>query len=219
MAQLGTTYLQVVNQVLRRLRESTMSDFSSPTANQQMVMDMVNTVKHEIEAAWLWDSMRDTYELTVTPGTVSYEFTGVNGGSRVLDAWNETSHCEVRKGSYLTFNERYMNGMTVDTGLVSEYIENSVGATYLLKIDVWPSPSSTQIINFNLFVAQSDYSATTDVPKIPPNVLIEGTLAYLLAERGDDGAQGQMQRYQRLLADAVAADANRHPEETDWIPV
>lgn len=219
MAQLGTTYLQVVNLVLRRLREATMSDFSSPTANQQMVMDMVNTVKHEIEAAWFWDSMRDTYELTVTPGTVSYEFTGVNGNSRVIDAWNEASHSSVNKGSYLAFNERYMNGMTVDTGLVSEYIENSVGATYLLKIDVWPSPASTQVINFNIYVAQNDYTATTDVPKIPPHVLVEGTLGYLLQERGDDSADKQLARYQRVLADAVAADASRHPEETDWTPV
>lgn len=220
MAQLGTTYLQVVNLVLRRLREAVMTDFASPTSNQQMVMDMVNTVKHEIEAAWFWDSMRDTYELTVTPGLgASYEFTGVNGGSRVIDAWNEASHAPVLKGSYLQFNQRFMDGMTPESGMVSEYVENSVGATYLLKVDVWPVPASTQIINFNIFVAQADLSATTDVPKIPPHVLVEGTLGYLLQERGDDSATAQLQRYQRVLADAVAADASRHPEETDWTPV
>lgn len=219
MPAVGTTALQALNKVLIRMRESTVANFSSLTANQQMFLDMLNTVKTEVENAWMWDALRDTYEVAAVPGTVSYAFTGAGAGARIIDAWNETNGNQLCAGTYMDFNQRYFGGLPVSTGIVSEYITNTVNASYDLKVDVWPSPGSTQTLNFNLYVPQADLSATTDVMRVPPNVVIEGTIAYLMAERNDEGADKQMARYQRLLADAVAADASRHSEELDWVPV
>jgi hypothetical protein len=216
MPAVGSTYLQVVNAVLKRLREGTMADFTAPTTYQQFIMDLVNSVKQEVEKAWFWHALRDTFEITTTASIINYAFTGAGAEARILNGWNESGKNEIVKGTNQFFDSIYLSGGTIPTGFVSKYITNSVDESYDLKIDVYPSPNSAQVLNFNLYVPQADLAAVGNVPKVHPLLLIEGTLAYALTERGDETAGQQTDRYARLLSDFVAADAGRNPEELDW---
>lgn len=218
MPAVGTTAVAALNTVLRRLRETAgLTDFTSLTAYQQHALDVMNSVKQEVEQAWLWDALRDTYEITTTPNVINYSFTGAGAGARILNGFNEASGGEITKRSNAFFDAQYLAGSTPASGYVTHYVENSVDASYDLKIDVYPQPNSTQVLNFNLYVPQADLTAGTNVMKVPVHVVIEGTLAVLSAERGDEMAPQQAQRYMKLLADAISHDAGRHPEETDWV--
>ena len=58
------TYLNLVNGVLRRLRED---EVTSVTANtySKMVSDFVNDAKDLVETAWDWSALRSTLTITL----------------------------------------------------------------------------------------------------------------------------------------------------------
>ena len=85
----GQTRLQIINQVLPRMREATVAT-SSSTVYAALVASVLNTIRTQIEQAWTWKDMRDTYTVTVAPGTTSYALTSSGQFAKILDIWNET---------------------------------------------------------------------------------------------------------------------------------
>ena len=61
------TYLNLVNNVLRRLREDTVTTVTNNTYST-MVGDFVNDAKEIVESAWDWSALRTTSgsPLTIT---------------------------------------------------------------------------------------------------------------------------------------------------------
>ena len=221
MAAQGRTYLQIVNEVLPRLREDTVAAVTT-TAYSTLIGKIVNQVAAEMQDAWHWYAMRDTFSVTTVIGTSQYGLTGSNPGAVVLDGWNVTTQGQMKQGTNASFNKRFFGQTTVDSNSPTEYIQNGVTADYDAKIDVWPNPSAVQTLKFTVYVPQDDLSAGTDVSLLPQSVLIEGTMARALRERGDDGgtaADVQDVIYRDMLASAIAREAAVDPTEVDWIPV
>ena len=73
------TYRQIINSVLRRLREDSivtdwagdLIDATGPSDYQVLIGDFVNEVKREVEDAWDWTSLRNL----VTVATVNNQTT------------------------------------------------------------------------------------------------------------------------------------------------
>lgn len=61
-----TTFKQMVNEVLVRLREDEVVNVSD-TAYSKMICYFVNKIKREVEDSWDWAALRTTYEF----GTVN----------------------------------------------------------------------------------------------------------------------------------------------------
>ena len=221
MPAYGQTKLQIVNAVLPRMREATVAT-SSSTVYASLVSAVLNTVRTQIEQAWMWKALRDTYTVTVTPGSVSYSLTGSGQFARIMDVWNTTSDAEVTPGSYHTFNERFFANDVVSTGDVTEYNQVGLDSNYDIQIDIWPNVLATNVLKVNLYLPQADPATDSTVILVPNQVLIEGMVAYLMAERGDDNGvayQQQQQIYQDMLAGAIAAEAGQDQTEVDWYPV
>ena len=85
----STTYLTLVNSVLKRLREKTVTSVSQ-NQYSQLIGEFVNDAKREVEDAWNWDCLRGTYSFNTVPGTVSYALTGSGDKARILSAYNDT---------------------------------------------------------------------------------------------------------------------------------
>jgi hypothetical protein len=70
------TFLQLVNDVLVRLRETTVVTNNS-TAYSTLIGAFVNDAKREVEDAWQWSGLLDYFTFTVqTAGVYQYETTG-----------------------------------------------------------------------------------------------------------------------------------------------
>ena len=221
MPAYGQTKLQIINAVLPRMREATVAT-SSSTVYASLVSAVLNTVRTQIEQAWMWKALRDTYTVTVTPGSVSYSLTGSGQFARIMDVWNTTSDAEVMPGSYHTFNERFFANDVVSTGDVTEYNQVGLDSNYDIQIDIWPNVLATNVLKVNLYLPQADPATDSTVILVPNQILIEGMVAYLMAERGDDNGvayQQQQQLYQDMLAGAIAAEAGQDQTEVDWYPV
>lgn len=214
----GRTRLQIINAVLERMRESTVAT-SSSTTYAALVSQILNQVKDQIEAAWQWRALRDTYDVTVTPATQSYSLTSAGAFAQILDVWNTTTGCEVARGTTRGFNKKFFGGTSgVQTGDVSEYNPVGLDSNFDVQIDTWPVVTRSNVLKVNVYLPTQEPADAT-VILIPNQVLIEGIVAYLIAERGDDGgvaAQAQMALYQSMLSDAIAAETGQDESEIDW---
>ena len=65
---MATTYLQLVNDVLTRLRETTVANVSD-TDYSALIGKLVNDAKREVEDAWDWEALATTYTITTSNGT------------------------------------------------------------------------------------------------------------------------------------------------------
>ena len=221
MPAFGQTKLQIINAVLPRMREGTVAT-SSSTTYAALVSSVLNTIRTQIEQAWVWKDLRDTYTVTVTPGTTSYSLTSSGQFARILDIWNTTSDKEVAQGTFADFNERFFAHDTVATGNVREYNVVGLDSNYDLQIDTWPNVTATNVLKVNLYLPQQDPTADSTIILIPNQVLIEGMVAYLMAERGDDNGmafQMQQQLYTDMLAGAISNEVAHDSSEVDWAPL
>ena len=220
MPAFGQTKLQIINAVLPRLREATVAT-SSSTTYAALISSLVNVVKTQIEAAWQWRDLRDTYTVTAVPGTTSYTLTSSGQFAQIIDVWNTTTGRKVARGTTHGFNKKFFGQTPVQTGDVREYNPVGLDGSYDVVIDTWPNVTASNVLKVNLYLPAADPATDATVILVPNQILIEGVIAYAMAERGDDngiGVQMQMEIYQRMLGDAIAAEIGQDSSEADWTP-
>jgi len=69
------TYLDIVNNILRRLRERSISTVNE-TSYSALIGVLVNDAKEKVENAWQWSALRSTLSATTVAGTFNYELNG-----------------------------------------------------------------------------------------------------------------------------------------------
>ena len=70
-------------------------------------------------------------------------------------------------------------------------------------------------------IPQGDPATDSTVILVPNQILIEGMVWYLMAERGDDGGvqvETQKTLYQEMLGGAIAGEIGQDSSEADWNP-
>ena len=78
------TYLELVNDVLVRLREPTVATVTA-TDYSTLIGKFVNDAKRQIEDAFSWNVLGQTITVTTTSGTYSYALTGAGQKFQVLE--------------------------------------------------------------------------------------------------------------------------------------
>lgn len=225
MAAYGLTFLQIVNRVLERMRESTVAAYNT-TDYSTLIADLVNQVKAEIEAAWQWHALRNTFSVSPTTGVSHYALTDSGSHAKIIDGWNTTTGIQLTKGTNRDFNAKFfgVGSNSVQTGSPTMYLPAGLDANLDIAVDVWPIPVTGYLdtLKFNVYVPQDDLAANATVPLVPQNVLLEEVIARALNERGDEEAPkpmpGETFIMKELLASAISADAGDDPTEMDWEP-
>lgn len=214
------TYLQIINAVLRRLRETEVTDVDE-TDYSKLIGEYVNSVKKEVEAAWDWNALRTTLTLNTVASTFNYTLIGSGSRFRVSDVVNDTSNYILQPRSAQWMNQRFL---TVDQqpSTPSFYSFNGVDSNQDSAVDLYPIPDGVYTIRFNVTIPQDDLVANTDTLLIPSEPVIQGTLARAISERGEDGGRlsnDQYLLYRSALADEIAIEAGRFSDETIWYTV
>ena len=214
------TYLEIVNSVLKRLREDQVTSVSDTTYSA-LIGELVNTVKDDIERTWKWNSLRYTVTINTVADSFRYVLTGSGDQPVLLDIWNDTDNTLIRKAS-----TNYLNRLFIDTpesGSPYLYGINGTSSDGDLQVDFYPIPDGVYNIDVNMVLSQAHMTADTDTVLINNNLLILGAWALAVSERGEDGGQTVNDidvLYQRALSDAISIDvANQHESEVDWIIV
>ena len=213
------TYLQLVNAVLRRLREKEVASVSS-TAYATLLGDFVNEAKAQVESAWDWSGLRTTLTLTTVADTFNYELNGSKNNFKVLDVLNDTSNFVMQYKSGTWFNEQFLL-TTPETGEPAFYNFNGVSSDGDTQVDIYPIPDGVYSLRFNVTLRNPALSDDADTLVIPSRPVILLATAMAIEERGEDGGQQSISAYsmgQNALTDEIALDAARHPEDTIWYP-
>lgn len=211
------TYLNLVNNVLRRLREDEVTSVSSNTYSK-MAGDFVNDAKKLVEDAWDWSALRTTLTLTTTSGIFNYVLTGSQNKIKVLDVINDTSNSFMEYQTSHWFNDKYLNQDPV-SGSPEYYTYNGVNSSGDTQVDIYPKPDGVYSIRFNCVLRNDDLSADDDVLFIPSQPVIHLAVALLARERGETGGTSAPEYFgiaDKYLSDAIALDAQKHPEEVIW---
>lgn len=191
------TYLELTNELLRRLNEVQMdaSDFSLARNIQALAKDAINSSIREIlHAAQEWPFTLTTYTQTLTVGQRQYSFptdmSSVDWDSfylKILTAQNN----DPRKLQLLTFDQytsRYRpNEDVASTGGYSS--PSYVYQTQELKFGVTPIPDAAYEIEYKYWSFPSDLSVATDTTVIPDrfkNVIIDGAMLYMMLFRSNE---------------------------------
>lgn len=214
------TYLQIINAVMRRLRETEVTDVNE-TDYSKLIGEYVNSVKKEVEAAWDWNALRTTLTLNTTTGIFNYTLLGSGSRFRVSDVVNDTSNYMLQQKGAKWMNQRFL---TIDTQLStpSFYSFNGVDTNLDSKVDLYPVPDGVYVLRFNVTIPQDDLAENTDTLQIPSEPIIQGALARAISERGEDGGRlsnDQYLLYRSAMADEIAIEAGRFSDETIWYSV
>ena len=215
---MATTYLQLVNDVLTRLRESTVTSVDQNTYSA-LIGKLVNDAKREVEDAWNWDSLRTTYSTNTVSGTYNYTLTNAGTRFRVLSANNDTSDwfLEYRPAEYFTENLILVD--TPETGSPLYYNFNGVDANGDSQVDVYPKPNGVYALRLDVVKPEAELDDDTDTTALPKSPIVLLAWAKAIEERGEDGGINVSSQYavaQRSLGDHIAIEAGRRPDETNW---
>jgi hypothetical protein len=211
------TYLDIVNNVLKRLREPVVS---SVTDNDyaQMISVFVNDAKREVEDAYDWNALTDTLTATTTTGVFNYILVGSQTRFRMIDVINDTSKLVLRYGATTWMDRQFLLTPTQQSQ-PSYYNFNGVDENGDTQVDLYPVPDQTYNIRFNMIVPQPDLVLSSDRIYVPWHVVALLAYSKAIAERGEDsGVQSSeaYQMYRLALADAVAIERNHYQEEMQW---
>jgi hypothetical protein len=209
------TYLDLVNNVLRRLRETEVSSVQS-NSYSKLIGDLVNDAKDLVETSWDWSALRTTLTITTTADVFNYSLTGSQNNIKELNVLNDTSNLIMQYQTNNWFDSQFLLGNPV-SGAPMYYTYNGVDTNGDTLIDVYPKPDGVYSLRFNCALRNGDLSADIDTLKIPPMPVVHLAVAFASRERGETGGTSSTEYFSmanKYLSDAIAMDAARHPEET-----
>ena len=211
-------YIQLVNSVLRRLRETEVSSVAD-NAYSKLIGEFVNDAKRQAEDAYPWNALSETLTASTASDIFNYVLVGSGQRFRVLDVLNDTSNIIVNNATTRWMNEQFLL-TSVQKGSPAYYNFKGTNSNGDTQVDLFPIPNGVYQIRFNVIKPQVALSADADKLLIPSEPVIFNATARAMAERGEDGgiASGEMYTiYKQSLADAIAIESGRYIEESAWM--
>jgi hypothetical protein len=208
------TYLELVNDVLARLRETSVSTVSETTYSA-LIGKFVNDAKRQIEDTYTWNCLNQTITVTTTSGTSSYSLTGSGQKFRIAEVLNTTSNITLDNIAVSDMNRR-LNFGTPAQSIPSQYCFNGSDSSGDTKVDVYPIPDGVYTLKFDVTIPQANLTSDGTTVKVLDYLVAQSAYARACIERGEDGGTASSEAYalfRGMLSDAIAMESTRYPED------
>jgi hypothetical protein len=210
------TYLEIVNDVLARMRETTVTTVDQTTTST-LVGKFVNDAKRQVNDAFDWSALNTAINVTLVAGqTNNYTLTGAGSKFKIVDIINTTKFYQVGLVSSARYDQMYYSTATPPNTIVNYLALDGLDSNGDQKIKFYPAPDSTDNVRFSIIVPEVDFSNDSDTTKMPKDAIVFGALARALVERGEDGGLSSSEAfglYRAALADAIAIENSRDPSK------
>ena len=211
------TYLDLVNAVLRRLREDEVTTVSESDYSR-LIGDFVNDAKRLVEDAWDWTALRQEFSIESIVGTNTYSLTDFSVRSKIISVHNETTNQVIPRESLQRVRRMHLENNGAQ-GSVQYYTIDNVDSNNDLQIRFFATPAFVH--NFTVYGVKrtDDMTLDSDETLIPSAPIVQWAYSYALRERGETGGQSASEQAvfaKEDLTNAIAQDASQHPEETIW---
>ena len=147
--------------------------------------------------------------------------TGAGQKFQVMDALNTTSNVGLQNISFVEMN-RFQNLVPTVTGVPEYYAFDGVDASGDTKVVIYPRPDGVYNLPFALTVPQAPLTADGTVVLVPDYLVVQNAYARALVERGEDGGLNSSEAYQLyrgMLADQIALESTRYPENQEFVSI
>ena len=211
------TYLELVNDVLVRMREPEVSTVQENVLSK-LVGKLVNDSKRQVEDAYKWNALISTINISTVASTYNYTLTGTGQRFKIVGARNSTQKLELRNIPVSTMEEWLE--YSAQNAAPGFYAFNGVNTTTGdAKLDVYPIPDAVYSLKFETYIPQDNLVNDGTVLQVPSEPVILGAFARALVERGEDGGLNSSEAYglyRSSLADHIAIEASRFAEDDGW---
>ena len=214
------TYLELINDVLVRLRETTVST-NAETSYSSLIGKFVNDAKRQVEDSFAWNVLGQTITVTTVASTASYSLTGVGQKFQIQDAINVTSNISLYMIDFVSMN-RKQNFTPLVNAIPTEFIFDGVDASGDTKVTLYPVPDNVYSLKFSVTVPQATLSADGTSVKVPDVLVAQNAYARALVERGEDGGLTSSEAYalyRGMLSDHIALEGTRYPETGEFVAI
>jgi hypothetical protein len=215
------TFLSLVNDVLVRLREPTVSTVSENTISN-LIGKFVNDAKREAADAYDWDA----FNTAITVSTIAnqyegYSITGAGVRCKIMDVINTSKQYPLDPMDHASLDLQAYGTANPQKTTPFYYIFGGVDSNGDAQVKFWPIPDAVYNIRFSLIVPENDMVNDSDTTKLPKEPIVLNALARALVERGEDGGLSSSEAYalaKKSLGDLIALELARSPENDAWIP-
>ena len=211
------------------MREEEVSSVDSSTYSK-MIGDFVNDAKKIVETSWDWSALRTTVVFTTSEDVFNYPLEDTKDTVKALNVINDTSNFFMDYRTTDWFDNQYYNQEPVK-GSPQLYTYRGLDSNGDTQIDVYPKPDADGVIlRFNVvlrgetkidgnIVRPKELTKDSDKLYIPHQPVLHLAVALASRERGETGGTSTPEYFalaDKYLSDAIALDAQKHPEETIW---
>ena len=214
------TFLELVNDVLIRMREPTVTTVAL-NSYSTLIGKFVNDAKRQVEDSFSWNALGQTITVTTAASTSSYSLTGAGQKFQVMDVINTTSNVGLINISFVDMN-RKLNFTPLVNSIPTEFAFDGVDGSYNTKVNLYPIPDGVYTIKFALTVPQATLASDATVVLVPDVLVVQNAYARALVERGEDGGLSSSEAYQlykSMLSDYIALEGTRYPENQEFVAV
>ena len=207
------TYLNIMNNVLRRLREEEVTSVNETTYSK-MIGDFINDAKSIVEQAADWSGLRTTLVITTAASDNQYTLIDSANLVKVMSVINDTQNCFMEYQTKDWFNDKLYISDAVE-GAPKYYTFDGL-ASGNTQVLVNPTPDGVYSLRFNIVQREGELTSNTDSLLIPAQPVIHYAVALAARERGETGGTSTAEYFaiaDKYLSDAIAIDAAKHPEE------
>lgn len=214
-----STYLDIVNDVMVRLREPTVTTVSQ-TSLSTLVGKFVNDAKRQICDAYDWDAFNQAVTVTTVANQVgNYSLTGAGRRFKTMDVINTTNYYQLTPLSHADHDNFYYTIPSPIQALPMYYTIQGVDSNGDTQVKFWPVPDKVYSIRFSLIVPEEDFSADSDTTKLAKEPIVLNAFARALVERGEDGGLSSSEAYalaRAAMSDLIALELARSPENDSF---
>ena len=230
---MATTYLSLVNQVLTRLRESTVTTVAA-NSYSTLIGALVNDAKREVEDAWQWSQLVDVLSFSTVQGQITYELNALTGSisgttpterARLwIDTFlnkpsllNTTTNFEATLEYEPTWVDQNNKTVIINQNqqdlpgswqIIQSSVNNTAGA-WNKAVLLYSIPNGVYTMQLRIVNPQNDLVNDTDVMKIPTAPVVQKAYLFALYERGEELGEAvtlTAQKVEDTISNAIAMD-------------
>ena len=225
------TYLQLVNEVLIRLREDQVASVAESTYSI-LVGAWVNDAKRMVEDSWDWQALQTNVQVNIVASTQTYALSSLNERARLLRDVNCPKFplaFDTTSGDPFQLVDAPLDWIRTQRTLLAANPSNQAKPIYFavsktaggMQVDLYEVPTASRTWTFYFVDPQDDLSADSDILSVPYAPVVQIALDYALSERGEEiGEPGTTVEQKALIhiGNAVAIDSQDQPHRTTFTP-
>lgn len=211
------TYLEAINAVLRRLRETEVST-PSQTAYSTLIGDFVNDAREYVEGRHDWLGLEETITVTTASGTAEYEVTGM-GESGMIESVVDTTNNRVLMETDI-LNIRITEEINPpDDSVPIYYAVSSIATDLTPKITFQPTPDGVYSIKVQVDKSGVVLTDGEDNLVVPSTPVVQLAYSFALRERGETGGTSAVEMAglaEVYIGTAIQRDRAKRPADNIW---